>query len=191
MSKAQPQSGYLEGQLLIAMPTMSDSRFARSLIYMCTHTAEGAMGLVVNRLLGSLTFPDLLRQLDIEPTGATEHIRVHFGGPMESGRGFVLHSTDYVRDGTLLMDDNLALTATVDILKEMAGGSGPRQNLLALGYAGWGPGQLEGEIQENAWLSVEPDDSLLFDRNIETKWERALGKLGVDHSMLSGDAGRA
>ena len=185
------ESGYLEGQLLIAMPTMADPRFTRTLIYMCAHNAEGAMGLVVNKILGSLTFPELLQQLGIETPGSGDEIRVHFGGPVESGRGFVLHSSDYVRDGTLIVDDNIALTATVDILQEIAGGAGPRHNLLALGYAGWGAGQLEHEIQENAWLNVMPDDLLLFDRGVDTKWERAMRKLGVDHNMLSGAGGHA
>ena len=185
------ESGYLEGQLLIAMPTMADPRFTRTLIYMCAHNAEGAMGLVVNKILGSLTFPELLKQLGIETPGSGDEIRVHFGGPVESGRGFVLHSSDYVRDGTLIVDDNIALTATVDILQEIAGGAGPRHNLLALGYAGWGAGQLEHEIQENAWLNVTPDDLLLFDRGVDTKWERAMRKLGVDHNMLSGAGGHA
>ena len=191
MSALAEESGYLEGQLLIAMPTMADPRFTRTLIYMCAHNAEGAMGLVVNKILGSLTFPELLQQLGIETPGSGDEIRVHFGGPVESGRGFVLHSSDYVRDGTLIVDDNIALTATVDILQEIAGGAGPRHNLLALGYAGWGAGQLEHEIQENAWLNVMPDDLLLFDRCVETKWERAMRKLGVDHNMLSGAGGHA
>ncbi len=191
MSALAEESGYLEGQLLIAMPTMADPRFTRTLIYMCAHNAEGAMGLVVNKILGSLTFPELLQQLGIETPGSGDEIRVHFGGPVESGRGFVLHSSDYVRDGTLIVDDNIALTATVDILQEIAGGAGPRHNLLALGYAGWGAGQLEHEIQENAWLNVMPDDLLLFDRGVETKWERAMRKLGVDHNMLSGAGGHA
>ena len=191
MSALAEESGYLEGQLLIAMPTMADPRFTRTLIYMCAHNAEGAMGLVVNKILGSLTFPELLQQLGIETPGSGDEIRVHFGGPVESGRGFVLHSSDYVRDGTLIVDDNIALTATVDILQEIAVGAGPRHNLLALGYAGWGAGQLEHEIQENAWLNVMPDDLLLFDRGVETKWERAMRKLGVDHNMLSGAGGHA
>ena len=191
MSLLDANSGYLEGHLLIAMPAMMDPRFTRTLIYMCAHNAEGAMGLVVNRILGSLTFPELLEQLGIDSKGSRDEIRVHFGGPVEAGRGFVLHSSDYVRDGTLIVDDNIALTATVDILQEIAGGQGPRHNLLALGYAGWGPGQLENEIQENAWLSVMADDLLLFDTDVDTKWERAMHKLGVDHHMLMSAGGHA
>ncbi len=183
--------GYLAGQMLIAMPQMQDSRFSRTVVYLCAHTAEGAMGLVVNRLFSALSFPDLLEQLNIEPTPLCDPIRIHFGGPVEAGRGFVLHSTDYVQDTTLLVDDHVALTATVDVLKAIAEGRGPRQSLLALGYAGWGAGQLDTEIRDNAWLNVPADDELLFGIEIEHKWERAIAKIGVDFSMLSGDAGHA
>lgn len=185
------EEGYIPGRLLVAMPQMEDPRFARSVVYLCAHTAEGAMGLVLNRELESLTFPDLLEQLGIEPTGATKEIRVHFGGPVESSRGFVLHSDDYAHEGTLNVDDGIALTATVDILKDIAHGGGPRNCLLALGYAGWGPGQLDGEMQANAWLHVEADPDLVFGADLGTKWEAAMRKIGVDPSLLSGTAGRA
>ena len=183
--------GYLTGQLLIAMPNMRDPRFARSVIYVCAHNADGAMGLVVNRLVGSVTFPDLLEQLSIEPGTACEEIRIHFGGPVESGRGFVLHSGDYRHDSTLQVDEEMALTATVDILSDIAQGRGPRCSLLALGYAGWGPGQLDSEFQANGWLSVAADETLIFDDDLNSKWERAIGKLGIDISLLSGEAGHA
>ena len=183
--------GYLTGQLIIAMPTMMDPRFARTVIYLCAHNKDAAMGLVVNRLIGSLTFPDLLEQLGIEGNQADEDIRVHFGGPVESGRGFVLHSGDYQQEGTLQVDPKVSLTATVDILRDMADGKGPRRSLLALGYAGWGEGQLDAEIQANAWLHVDPDENLVFDSDLDGKWERALSKLGIELSMLSGDAGHA
>ena len=183
--------GYLTGQLLIAMPTMRDPRFARTVIYMCAHNAEGAMGLVINRLIGSITFPDLLAQLGIDNNNVDDEIRVHFGGPVESGRGFVLHSNDYERDGTLQVSNAVGLTATVDILRDMARGTGPQQSILALGYAGWGPGQLDSEIQSNGWLNVEADQRLLFDGDLDAKWERAISKLGFDLSMLSSDAGHA
>ena len=183
--------GYLAGQMLIAMPQMQDARFSRAVVYLCAHTAEGAMGLVVNRLFNALSFPDLLEQLNIEPTPLCEPIRIHFGGPVEAGRGFVLHSTDYVQDTTLLVDDRVALTATVDVLKAIAEGRGPKQSLLALGYAGWGAGQLDSEIRENAWLNAPSDEELLFGLEIEHKWERAIAKIGVDFSMLSGDVGHA
>ena len=149
------------------------------------------MGLVVNRTLNQLTFLELLEQIGIAPQGSVQDIRVHFGGPVESGRGFVLHSADFRTEGTLIVEDSVALTASVDILKAIAGGRGPRRSLLALGYAGWGPGQLEGEIQANGWLSVQADEGLLFDPNLDTKWERAMTKLGVDSRMLSDVAGHA
>jgi len=184
-------SGYLTGQLLIAMPGMRDARFARTVIFMCAHNEDGAMGLVVNRLVGAITFPDLLGQLGIEATAGVEEIRVHFGGPVESGRGFVLHSADYSQDSTLDVDGRVGLTATVDILKDIAAGAGPRQHLMALGYAGWGPGQLDSEIQANGWLHVEADDELIFGDDLNNKWEQAIGKLGISVSMLSDEAGHA
>ncbi|HZF33713.1 MAG TPA: YqgE/AlgH family protein [Candidatus Angelobacter sp.] len=184
-------SPYMTGQLLVAMPQMRDPRFARSVIYMCAHSADGAMGLVVNRRVGSITFDDLLQQLNIGPNKRNDEIRVHFGGPVEQGRGFVLHSSDYLQTGSLRVDDQVALTATLDILKEMAAGGGPRKSLLALGYAGWGPGQLDAEIQANGWLSVSSDEALVFDADLEHKWERAIGKIGIDFSKLSGEAGHA
>jgi len=190
-SDAAANGGYLTGQLLVAMPQMRDPRFARSVIYMCAHNAEGAMGLVVNRRVGSITFEDLLQQLGIGPSRRNDEIRIHFGGPVEQGRGFVLHSADYSQAGTMQVDESVALTATLDILKEMAAGGGPRRSLLALGYAGWGPGQLDAEIQANGWLSVAADEGLVFDADLDHKWERAIGKIGVDFSKLSGDAGHA
>ena len=183
--------GYLTGHLLIAMPTMRDPRFQRTVIYMCAHNAEGAMGLVVNRLIGSITFPDLLEQLGIEHGDLGDEIHVHFGGPVESGRGFVLHSNDYQKEGTLQVTDYVGLTATVDILRDIAAGSGPRRAMLALGYAGWGPGQLDSEIQANGWLHAEADEALIFDPDLDGKWQQAISKLGFDMTMLSGDAGHA
>ncbi|HEY6336228.1 MAG TPA: YqgE/AlgH family protein [Alphaproteobacteria bacterium] len=191
MKIAVAATGYLAGQLLIAMPTMQDPRFARTIVYMCAHSAEGAMGLVVNRTLKQFTFLELLDQIGIPARGATKDIRVHFGGPVESGRGFVLHSGDFQADGTLVVEESVALTASVDILKAIADGRGPRCSLLALGYAGWGPGQIEDEIQANGWLSVQSDEALLFDNDLDTKWERAMAKLGVDSRMLSDSAGHA
>lgn len=177
--------------MLIAMPQMQDPRFHRAVVYVCAHTAEGAMGLVVNRLLDALTFPDLLEQLGIEATSVCEPIQVHFGGPVEAGRGFVLHSTDYVQETTLMVDNEVALTATVDVLRAIAEGRGPRRCMLALGYAGWSSGQLDTEIRDNVWLNVPSDDDLLFGNQLEGKWERAIGKLGFDVNMLSGEAGHA
>ncbi len=182
---------YLSGQLLIAMPSMPDPRFSRTVIYMCAHNADGAMGLVINRGIDSLSFPDLLEQLGIDTVSNNQQIHVLFGGPVESGRGFVLHSPDYQQEATLVVDEKIALTATVDILKAIAGGMGPQQSLLALGYAGWGPGQLDGELKANGWLHVAADEDLVFDLGLETKWERALKKIGIDPSMLSRDVGNA
>lgn len=181
----------LTGQLLVAMPQMADARFARSVVYLCAHSAEGAMGLVVNRLIDSLTFDSLLDQLGLESQGQAIAMPVHFGGPVESSRGFVLHSADYVQDSTLVINDDIALTATIDVLKAIASGEGPRQRVLALGYAGWGAGQLDAEIQANGWLMVPPDHELVFGLDNDTKWERAMAKIGIDLSLLSTEAGHA
>ena len=184
-------TGDLTGHLLIAMPQMQDPRFSRSVVYLCAHTGDGAMGLVVNKLVDNVTLPDLLEQLNIRAGAIDKEIRVHFGGPVETGRGFVLHSADYVQDATLVVDRNVALTATVDILKSIAEGDGPNHSLLALGYAGWAPGQLELEIQANGWLSVGADPDLVFGPGLDDKWARAMAKIGIDHAKLSGEAGHA
>jgi putative transcriptional regulator len=191
MSISGEDERYLTGQLIVAMPNLVDPRFARTVIYLCAHSEEAAMGLVVNRLIGSITFPDLLEQLDIDAGGVGRDVPIHFGGPVESGRGFVLHSPDYRQEGTLQVSEGVSLTATIDILRDMADGRGPDRSLLALGYAGWGRGQLDAEMQSNSWLHVDPDDDLVFDDDLEGKWERAIAKLGFDFSMLSGDAGHA
>lgn len=173
------------------MPQMRDPRFARTVVYICAHTPEGAMGLVVNRILDALSFPDLLEQLSIESTPLCEQTRIHFGGPVEAGRGFVLHSTDFIQESSLKVDDRVALTATIDMLRAIAEGRGPRRSMLALGYAGWSAGQLDSEIRENVWLNVAADDELLFGRDLDHKWERAMTKMGIDLRMLSGEAGHA
>lgn len=190
-SVAKIDEGYLTGQLLIAMPQMTDPRFAHAVIYVCAHNADGAMGLVLNKGVEKPTFPDLLKQLKIEPAENADPINVMFGGPVGTGRGFVLHSADYLQDATLLVDHQVGLTATLDILKDIAVGGGPRHKLLMLGYAGWGPGQLDAEIQANGWLNAPADENLIFDHDLDTKWDRALAKLRVDGAMLSGDAGHA
>ena len=191
MTLSSGEDSYLTGRLIVAMPNMLDPRFTRTVIYLCAHNEDAAMGLVVNRLIGSITFPDLLEQLGIENTDSDKDIRVHFGGPVESGRGFVLHSAEYQQEGTLQVSASMSLTATVDILRDMAAGQGPRRSLLALGYAGWGRGQLDAEIQSNSWLHVEPDEGLVFDADLDGRWDRAIHKLGFDPAMLSGDAGHA
>lgn len=191
--------GYLDGQLLIAMPVMEDPRFERSVIYLCAHSAEGAMGIMVNRPAGSIDFPELLVQLKIitkpEQIKLSEHaetLQVLQGGPVDTGRGFVLHSSDfYIENATLLIDDKICLTATIDILKAIANGAGPRHAVLALGYAGWRPGQLEAEIQDNGWLHCDADPDLVFGDDVEEKYSRALRKIGIDPGMLSNAAGHA
>jgi putative transcriptional regulator len=188
-----PKPGFLDGQLLVAMPTMGDERFARTVIYLCAHSAEGAMGIVVNKPAADLNFPDLLVQLDIIPDG--ERIRlprrvgrmpVLMGGPVETSRGFVLHSPDFFIDqSTLPIDEGVCLTATVDILRAIAKGEGPTEAVLALGYAGWSEGQLESEIQANGWLHCPADPGLIFDAALDMKYDIALRKIGIDPSMLS------
>lgn len=191
---------YLDGQFLVAMPAMSDKRFAKSVIYMCAHSVRGAMGLIVNQRASHISFPELLGQLSIavgEEGGEAVasdafDVAVHVGGPVESGRGFVLHTSDYfAADSTLAIDDAVSLTATVDILKAIANGKGPDRAILALGYAGWRPGQLESEIQANGWLHCPPDLDLLFDRDLNQKYDRAMSKIGIDLSHLVSDAGHA
>lgn len=190
---------YLDGQMLIAMPSMRDEQFARTLIYMCAHSAEGAMGIVLNHPAHHIDFSELLVQLDVVPAAErillpkqAESIRVLRGGPVETGRGFVLHSADYfAENSTLSIDDDVCLTATLDILKAIAGGEGPRSAVLALGYAGWAPGQLETEIQANGWLNCPADPELIFGERAEAKYALALRKLGIDPAFLSSDAGHA
>ena len=182
----------LSGQLLVAMPQMQDPRFARSVVYLCAHSEEaGAMGLVINKTIDALTVDELYVHLNIEPVRANRPLPVHFGGPVDPGRGFVLHSVDYREEGTLGIGDEFAMTATLDILRAMGKGEGPRQSLLALGYAGWAPGQLDAEIQANGWLSVAADADLVFGEADDNKWQRALAKLGVSPLMLSTEAGHA
>jgi len=194
-----PKRGYLDGQMLIAMPSMRDERFCRSVIYICAHSSEGAMGIIVNQLAANVNFPDLLVQLEVIP--ATDliqlpqragSVRVLKGGPVETGRGFVLHSADFfIENSTLPIDDGICLTATLDILKAIARGNGPASAVLALGYAGCAPGQLENEIQENGWLHCSADTELIFGSDNDAKYEKALKKLGIHLGMLSSEAGHA
>jgi putative transcriptional regulator len=190
-TSANSSENSLAGQLLVAMPSMSDPRFERAVIYVCAHGEDGAMGLMINKPVEQITFPEMLEQLGIDNSAVSDQIRVHFGGPVETGRGFVLHSTDYRQDSSMAVDSAIALTATVDILRDIAGGQGPRRSLLALGYAGWGPGQLDQEIQANGWLHVNPDEQLVFDTDLDEKWQRAIGKLGFDPFSLTGHFGHA
>jgi putative transcriptional regulator len=191
--------GYLDGQMLIAMPVMGDERFARAVIYVCAHSTEGAMGIIVNHPAQNINFPDLLVQLEVIP--AAERIqlpnkagavKVLKGGPVETGRGFVLHSADFfIENSTLPIDEGICLTATLDILKAIANGAGPISAILALGYAGWAPGQLENEIQQNGWLHCPADPELIFGTDTERKYEKALRKIGIDVGMLSSESGHA
>jgi putative transcriptional regulator len=193
------ERGYLDGQMLIATPTMQDERFARSVIYICAHSSEGAMGIVVNQPARHISFRDLLVKLDvisaknpIELPPSAGGVKVLKGGPVETERGFVLHSADFfIENSTLPIDEGICLTATLDILKAIARGDGPDKAILALGYAGWAPGQLEDEMQHNGWLHCAADKDLIFGIDIEAKYERALTKIGVRPGMLSSDVGHA
>jgi putative transcriptional regulator len=199
MAHRSKADGFLDGHLLMAMPTMADKRFARAVVYICAHSADGAMGIVVNKLAPEVSFRELLVQLEIvqarnEPhlPQGVDQVRVHRGGPVETGRGFVLHSADFFLDNASLpMADGICLTATLEILRAIAEGHGPDRAILALGYAGWAPGQLEFEIQSNGWLHSPADKAILFDNDVETKYERALAKIGVEPGMLSMVAGHA
>src|SRR5262249_43437618 len=191
--------GYLDGQMLIAMPTMRDERFARALIYVCAHSSEGAMGIVVNQPAPNIRFSELLVQLEVIPAAELIQlpqragvIKVLKGGPVETGRGFVLHSADfYIENSTLPSDDGFCLTATLDILKAIARGRGPQSAVWALGYAGWAPGQLEGEIQENGWLHCTADPELIFGSDVDGKYSKGLRKNGIDPGKLTSEAGHA
>ncbi len=194
-----PKRGYLDGQMLIAMPTMGDDRFARSVIYVCAHSTDGAMGIIVNQPAEHISFPDLLVQLDVIPAAdliqlpmCAGDVKVLKGGPVDTQRGFVLHSSDfYIENSTLPIDEGICLTATLDILKAIARGDGPKSAILALGYAGWAPGQLENEIQHNGWLHCSADSELVFGGDIVGKYDKALKKIGVHLGMLSTEAGHA
>jgi putative transcriptional regulator len=198
-SKKNQPADYLDGQMLVAMPSMPDERFARTVIYMCAHSAEGAMGIVINQKAAKVTFADLLVQLDVVPSPEAIRLRPEVGsveilkgGPMEAERGFVLHSSDFnAGDQTVAIDKSVSLTATLDILRAIAEGAGPHKAALALGYASWGPGQLENEIAHNGWLTGPIDPALIFDPAHDQKYSRALKSIGVDPVFLSGEAGHA
>ena len=198
-SNKGPRRGYLDGQMLIAMPSMRDERFVRSVIYVCAHSSEGAMGIIVNQPAPNIRFPELLVQLEVIPAAELIQlppragvVKVLKGGPVETGRGFVLHSADFfIENSTLPIDDGICLTATLDILKAIARGKGPASAVLALGYAGWAPGQLENEIQENGWLHCAADAELIFGEDIDGKYRLALRKIGIDPGKLSSEAGHA
>jgi len=190
---------YLGGQFLIAMPSMQDPRFARAVILLCAHSEEGAMGIIVNQPTGEINFSDLLGQLEIPgdekllPLDDELAIKpVHVGGPVESGRGFVLHSSDYnASEATLSIQPGVCLTATIDILRAIANNEGPEHSFLALGYAGWAPGQLEDELASNGWLNCAIDADLVFDNELGDKYDQALALLGIDPAFIATEAGHA
>jgi len=185
-------TNFLEGKLLIALPGMSDPRFEKSVIFMCAHSEEGAMGLIVNKPIEGLEFQDLIKNLDIPVKSEAPNGPVLFGGPVDTGRGFVLHSGEYKSDeGTMPVTSDISLTATLDILRAMADGQGPSQSAFALGYAGWGPGQIEDEIRLNGWVHCDADANIIFAPDMDAKWSAAMRKLGIDLSLLSANSGSA
>jgi putative transcriptional regulator len=182
----------LTGKILIALPGMGDPRFANSVVLVCAHSPEGGMGLIINKPTDDLRMRDLLDQLSITPGEGLRDLPVHFGGPVEHGRGFVLHDAGYTSAiSTLEVSEAFAMTATLDILEDLAEGGGPAKALIALGYAGWGPGQLEAELAQNGWLTCDADADLVFDTRDARKWETALDRLGVSALMLSSEGGSA
>ncbi len=181
----------LTGKLLIAMPFLPDPRFSHTVIYVCGHDAQGAMGLIINKGLPAVTFEELLTQMEVDMTPVAAQIPIHYGGPVEVGRGFVLHSSDYVSESTVLIENGFAMTATLDILRAIAINEGPRDTLLALGYVGWGSGQLEHEVQENGWLTIDANPELIFGSDLDNKWRQALATLGIDPAGLSFEIGHA
>ncbi|GJE80956.1 YqgE/AlgH family protein [Methylorubrum thiocyanatum] len=196
---ARKDPAYLDGQFLVAMPGIGDERFARAVIYLCAHSADGAMGIIVNKPVADLSMPDLLIQLDIASESdairlreQVGHMPVLMGGPVDAKRGFVLHTADFhIDQSTLQIDEGVCLTATVEILRAIADGRGPSNAVLALGYAGWQAGQLENEILANGWLNCPADPDLIFDPGLGTKYDQVLRAIGIDPAMLSADAGRA
>ena len=190
--KVDQGESFLEGKLLIALPGMTDERFAQTVIYMCAHSAKGAMGIVINKPIPGLSFAEVLKQLQIDTKPLIGEFPILYGGPVETGRGFVLHSGDYEgSDSTLPVSEDISLTATLDILRALAEGRGPKQALFALGYAGWAPGQVETEFQRNGWLHCKADPTLVFGVDPDAKWRTALQRLGIGPSGLVADAGRA
>ena len=195
--KNKRERGFLDGQFLIAMPGMADANFARTVVYICAHSDDGAMGFVINRPQ-QLSFSDVLLHLDligedevIRMPGSTLDFPIRSGGPVESGRGFVLHSDDYLSESSIPVSDDICLTATLDIVRAISRGRGPQRGLMMLGYAGWGAGQIENEIGANGWLSCPAQEDLIFDTNLDSKYERALGLMGINPAMLSAEAGHA
>lgn len=186
-------SGYMTGQLLLAMPSLRNSNFEKSVIYICSHDDKGAMGIVINQPLKSVDFGEVLAQLKLDDNEVQPGLfpDVHFGGPVEMTRGFVLHSIDHTHKDTIVLNETFGITATVDILQDIVTGHGPSDSIFALGYSGWGPGQLEEELQANAWLSVDAHPALIFDTDVDDKWDKALERLGISPAQLSTIVGNA
>lgn len=185
------KAGYLEGHLLIATPLITESCFHRSVVYMCAHNAEGAMGIIINHTIENLSFREVFEQLDIKTTGLKKKTPVYFGGPVDAARGFVIHSDDYCQEETFVMENRIALTSNLKILRDIAEGAGPENSILALGYAGWSPGQIEAEVESNSWISIPATPELVFETDNQEKWEKAARQLGVDIYNLSGNVGHA
>lgn len=181
----------LAGMTLIAMPSMPDPRFAKSVIYLCAYSEDGAMGLIINQRASELNFGKVVEQVGIDADPGARDLPVHVGGPVETSRGFVLHSTDYVHESTMVIDKDFALSATVDVLQAIGEGKGPARMVFALGYSGWAAGQLDKEIQDSGWLLAGSNPDLVFGDDADTKWTSALAGLGIDPSLLSGQAGHA
>lgn len=190
--KPRGTDGFLLGKLLVALPGMPDPRFEKSVIFMCAHSEKGAMGLIVNKPFEGLSFREMVAKLDVTVTANAPDPPVLFGGPVGTGQGFVLHTSEYAgNDATMQVTSGISLTATVDILRAIAEGRGPEKSLFALGYAGWGPGQIENEIAANGWIHCDADNAIVFKRDVVSKWEQALAKLGANISGLSSDVGHA
>ena len=190
-SRPAAETATLKGRLLVASPKMRDPRFSRSVVYMVDHDAKGALGLIVNKVYGRGSVANLMRGYGLDPKGAKGDVNLHFGGPVSPKAAFILHSGDYAAPRSRKVDGAISFTVDIEVLSAYASGEGPKRLLFALGYAGWAPGQLDSEIQENGWLHTPADLELVFDSDLESKWERAINKLGIDVSFLSSDAGHA
>lgn len=190
-SEKLQNTGYLQGQLLVATPLITGSCFEKSVVYICNHDENGAMGILINHVLGNLTCTDIFGQLNIEGTESALASPIHFGGPVESSRGFILHTGDYENSDTRTLNDNICITSTVDVLRDIALGKGPDKSIIALGCAGWAPGQLENEIKLNSWINVPANENLIFGLDNKKKWSESAKMLGVDlmkYSVISGNA---
>ena len=181
----------LTGQIIVSMPSLEDERFYKTVIYICAHSSEGSMGIIINKKIDYDLYPDLLQQLGIDKPLNNKKLFIRYGGPVESGRGFVLHSDDMMRKETLNIDKGVALTSTAEFFDDLSKGKGPKNCILALGYAGWQPGQLEHEIMRNSWMSLSVDNSFLFDDEVSRKWSQAYKLMGIDPNSLSFESGRA